>query len=120
MESGTAEARPDGSGPAASGPFVPGSAETAAADPVAAGAAQERDWALDGAQGGMGLVALAARLMSEERMSHPDVLLPYEADDEGTVEEHIAAFEEALAAVQETLAEARALDDAKAKAASGD
>jgi hypothetical protein len=40
--------------------------------------------------------------------------------DAGTMEQQIAAFQEALAAAEETLAEARALDCAKRETASGD
>ena len=40
--------------------------------------------------------------------------------DEGTLEDHIAAFEAALADVMETLAETQAYDTAKANAAGGD
>jgi hypothetical protein len=42
-------------------------------------------------------------------ISHRDTPAPI-IDDEGTVEEHIAAFEQAMAAMAESLAEARALN----------
>jgi hypothetical protein len=50
----------------------------------------------------------------------PAVSPPPSEDDDGTLEAHVAAFQEALAAAAESLAEARALDDAKLTAATGD
>ena len=53
-------------------------------------------------------------------IQHRQTPAPYDADD-ATTEQHIAAFQEAMAATAETLAEARALDRDKVdpKAASG-
>ena len=92
--------------PLANAPLANAPLANAAPAPVAAGARQVTQVTRQPVAGG----------------SAPGNAAPPQDADGGNVAEHMAAFEEAMAAVAETLAEARAFDEAraKAKAATGD
>jgi len=119
-ETAPAEAGPTTSNPSRIGqPRVPSSDPGPSVD----GPLQANDETLDMVKMPRHPIASAEETTVDADGSDPSAPPPREADD-GTLEEHVAAFQAAMVAMAETLAEAKALDalkaEAEANAASGD